>query len=76
MSNAMLESEIEAAWNLRDTINPSTKGKFRDAIEETLEALDKGNLRVAEKTNGIVNSKAGVTKLGKRLVSELFLIVS
>ena len=51
MSNAMLESEIEAAWNLRDTINPSTKGKFRDAIEETLEALDKGNLRVAEKTN-------------------------
>ena len=51
MSNAILESEIEAAWNLRDTINPSTKGKFRDAIEETLEALDKGNLRVAEKTN-------------------------
>ena len=47
----MLESEIEAAWNLRDTINPSTKGKFRDSIEETLEALDKGNLRVAEKTN-------------------------
>ena len=47
----MLESEIEAAWNVRDTINPSTKGKFRDAIEETLEALDKGNLRVAEKTN-------------------------
>ena len=51
MSNAILESEIEAAWSLRDTINPSTKGKVRDAIEETLEALDKGNLRVAEKTN-------------------------
>ena len=51
MSNAILESEIEAAWIVRDTINPSTKGKVRDAIEETLEALDKGNLRVAEKTN-------------------------
>ena len=51
MSNAILESEIEAAWSLRDTINPSTKGKVRDAIEETLEALDKGNLRVAEKIN-------------------------
>ena len=51
MSNAILESEIEAAWSVRDTINPSTKGKVRDAIEETLEALDKGNLRVAEKTN-------------------------
>ena len=51
MSNAILESEIEAAWSVRDTINPSTKGKVRDAVEETLEALDKGNLRVAEKTN-------------------------
>jgi len=51
MSNAILESEIEAAWSVRDTINPSTKGKVRDAIEETLGALDKGNLRVAEKTN-------------------------
>ena len=51
MSNAILESEIEAAWSVRDTINSSTKGKVRDAIEETLEALDKGNLRVAEKTN-------------------------
>ena len=51
MSNAILESEIEAAWSLRDTISPSTTGKVRDAIEETLEALDKGNLRVAEKTN-------------------------
>ena len=51
MSNAILESEIEAAWSVRETINPSTKGKVRDAIEETLEALDKGNLRVAEKTN-------------------------
>ena len=51
MSNAILESEIEAAWSVRDTISPNTTGKLRDAIEETLEALDKGNLRVAEKTN-------------------------
>ena len=54
MSTAMLESEIEAAWNIRDTITPSTKGKVRDAIEETLEALDKGELRVAEKTENNV----------------------
>ncbi|MFL2793955.1 MAG: 2,3,4,5-tetrahydropyridine-2,6-dicarboxylate N-succinyltransferase [Paracoccaceae bacterium] len=51
MSNAILEREIEAAWSIRDTISPSTTGKVRDAIEETLEALDKGKLRVAEKTN-------------------------
>jgi len=54
MSTAILESEIEAAWNIRDTITPSTKGKVRDAIEETLEALDKGELRVAEKTENNV----------------------
>ena len=54
MSNAILESEIEAAWNVRDTITPSTEGKVRDAIEETLEALDKGELRVAEKTENNV----------------------
>ncbi len=54
MSNAILESEIEAAWNVRDTITPSTEGKVRDAIEETLEALDKGELRVAEKTESNV----------------------
>ena len=54
MSNAILESEIEAAWNIRDTITPSTEGKVRDAIEETLEALDKGELRVAEKTENNV----------------------
>jgi 2,3,4,5-tetrahydropyridine-2-carboxylate N-succinyltransferase len=50
MSNAILESEIEAAWSVRDTISPTTTGKVRDAINETLEALDTGNLRVAEKT--------------------------
>ena len=54
MSNAILESEIEAAWDIRDTITPSTKGKVRDAIEETLEVLDKGELRVAEKTESNV----------------------
>jgi 2,3,4,5-tetrahydropyridine-2-carboxylate N-succinyltransferase len=45
--NADLEAAIEAAWEARDAITPETRGKTRDAIEETLEALDKGALRVA-----------------------------
>ena len=49
MSNAQLETAIEAAWEARDTITPATRGETRDAIEETLEALDKGKLRVAVK---------------------------
>jgi 2,3,4,5-tetrahydropyridine-2,6-dicarboxylate N-succinyltransferase len=49
MSNAALETAIEAAWDARDTISPATKGEARDAIETTLTALDSGSLRVAEK---------------------------
>ena len=49
MSNAQLETAIEAAWEARDTITPATKGETREAIEATLHALDSGSLRVAEK---------------------------
>ena len=49
MSNEVLESAIEAAWENRDNISPSTTGESRDAIEDTLNALDSGQLRVAEK---------------------------
>lgn len=48
MSNAQLEIAIEAAWDARDTISPATTGEVREAIEDTLSALDSGKLRVAE----------------------------
>ena len=49
MSNIELEDAIEKAWDLRDQITPETVGETREAIEETLDALDSGALRVAEK---------------------------
>ena len=49
MSNAALETAIEAAWDARDSITTATKGETRDAIEATLAALGAGTLRVAEK---------------------------
>ncbi|MCA8882650.1 MAG: 2,3,4,5-tetrahydropyridine-2,6-dicarboxylate N-succinyltransferase, partial [Rhodobacteraceae bacterium] len=49
MSNAALETAIEAAWEARDTITPDTGGEAREAIEDTLNALDTGSLRVAER---------------------------
>ena len=49
MSNAELERAIEAAWDVRDTITSATTGESREAIERTLNALDGGSLRVAEK---------------------------
>ncbi|WP_137701328.1 2,3,4,5-tetrahydropyridine-2,6-dicarboxylate N-succinyltransferase [Marimonas lutisalis] len=49
MSNAQLEAAIEAAWENRDQITPATTGETREAIEDTLNALDGGGLRVAER---------------------------
>ena len=49
MSNAQLETAIEAAWEARDEITPATTGETREAIEDTLNALDGGGLRVAER---------------------------
>ena len=49
MSNVQLEAAIESAWDARDTISPATTGEQREAIEDTLAALDGGKLRVAER---------------------------
>jgi 2,3,4,5-tetrahydropyridine-2,6-dicarboxylate N-succinyltransferase len=52
MDRRSLESSIEAAWERRDGVSPATKGEVRDAVEATLEGLDAGKLRVAEKADG------------------------
>ena len=49
MSNSQLEAAIEFAWEARDTISSATTGETREAIEDTLTALDSGALRVAER---------------------------
>ncbi|MCL6705698.1 2,3,4,5-tetrahydropyridine-2,6-dicarboxylate N-succinyltransferase [Pseudomonas sp. R2.Fl] len=42
-----LEHAIETAFDNRDTVNTSTKGEVRDAVETALNLLDSGKLRVA-----------------------------
>ncbi len=49
MSFSELAQTIDAAFDARDTINLSTTGAVRDAVNETLGLLDSGKLRVAEK---------------------------
>ncbi|WOI55572.1 2,3,4,5-tetrahydropyridine-2,6-dicarboxylate N-succinyltransferase [Palleronia sp. LCG004] len=49
MPHDHLEAAISTAWEDRETISSSTGGETREAIEETLDALDRGTLRVAEK---------------------------
>jgi 2,3,4,5-tetrahydropyridine-2-carboxylate N-succinyltransferase len=44
-----LEKAIEAAFEARDGINTGTRGEVREAVETTLDLLDKGQIRVAER---------------------------
>jgi 2,3,4,5-tetrahydropyridine-2-carboxylate N-succinyltransferase len=44
-----LKSAIEVAWEARDGISTATTGAVREAVNETLDRLDSGALRVAER---------------------------
>ena len=54
---AQLRSLVEGAFENRQAISTATKGEVREAVDETLDLLDAGKVRVAEKQNGawIVN---------------------
>ena len=44
-----LEATIETAFDNRDEVSTSTRGEVRDAVEESLNLLDRGEARVAER---------------------------
>jgi len=46
--SAELESAIEAAWELRETVTPAS-GEVREIVDAALELLDSGKVRVAER---------------------------
>lgn len=43
----VLQREIETLWEDRGQISPTTQGKAREAVENVLTLLDKGEIRVA-----------------------------
>jgi 2,3,4,5-tetrahydropyridine-2-carboxylate N-succinyltransferase len=47
--NEALQGIIDKAWDDRDQIGPSTAGPIRAAVEKAIQALDSGEMRVAEK---------------------------
>ena len=49
MENKELENVIETSWERREEINEKTVGKTKEAVEQTLNLLGNGTLRVAEK---------------------------
>jgi len=52
MSMTDLARTIDAAWEDRANVNPSTTGAVREAVEEAMALLDSGKARVAEKQAG------------------------
>ena len=52
MSDGTMQTAIDRAWEDRAAIGPDTKGEAREAIEAALDALDRGEVRVAEKAGG------------------------
>ena len=47
MRDSQLETTINKAWEERGTIDPNTKGDFRDSVGEALNLMDSGVERVA-----------------------------
>ena len=52
MTHDHLKTFIDSAYEHAVEITPETKGVVRDAVEEVLDLLDRGELRVAEKVGG------------------------
>lgn len=52
MSPESLQTAIDAAWENRDQITSATAGEVRSSVESALDALDRGEARVAEKIDG------------------------
>ena len=50
MTDHRLQQPIDALWERRDSLSPATGGEARATVEAALEALDSGELRVAEPT--------------------------
>jgi 2,3,4,5-tetrahydropyridine-2,6-dicarboxylate N-succinyltransferase len=47
-----LAKTIDDAFEARNDVSPATKGAVREAVDEALDLLDKGEKRVAEKLDG------------------------
>ena len=65
MKNKELENVIETSWVSRDEINEKTVGITKEAVEQTLNLLGDGTLRVAEKKQ---NGEWSVNQWAKKAV--------
>ena len=62
MNTSSAETIIDDAWRRRDEITTENGGDLRRAVDATLEGLDSGSLRVAEKIDGEWRTNQGLKK--------------
>jgi len=48
---AAVKTDIEAAWEIRDTLSPRTRGQIREAVDAAIDLLDSGRFRVAKRNS-------------------------
>ena len=53
MVSPQIIAQIESAWENRADVNLGTQGPIREAVETVLDALDSGEVRVAQKMDGL-----------------------
>lgn len=68
MTTSDLQTTIDAAWEDRDSIGLNTTGAVRDAIETVMHMLDKGEVRIAEKSDDGTNQGWHVNQWLKKAV--------
>ncbi len=63
------EKIINTAWNNKEEVNPKSDKLIIEAIKETIELVDKGKIRVAEKKKniwkGVSENKIKLVKISK-----------
>ena len=52
MDSEQLKKIIEINFKKISEVNPQTKGDLLDSVNEVINLLDQGKIRVAEKNNG------------------------
>lgn len=62
MDTATLEAVIDAAWTNRECLGPNSEGPVRQAVAQALAGLDGGQLRVAEKIDGVWQTRQWLKK--------------
>ena len=62
-----IENIINEAWEKRDQITPGSDENLKNTVNQIIDDLDSGKVRVAEKINGEWTTHQHIKKAGKNV---------